>query len=228
MAKLAKTKVVTGYVPLPDHPRSQQEYEKLAYKLSDALGDHPLEAFLADTVKTCWMTEFLEKLPPMEPPLKWSKGDDPRKNSLEYHVVQHQKFEWLSRAAAKDSEPDTFIWMDIGICHQPGIGAEVIRPFLARVRKNDWAFPGCWPPNSEPIDQYPSWRFLGSLLIVPRNDIPRLLSVVKAMARLYTRMMKNVTWEVNTLARAESYFLKASTFRWYEADHNATQFTRYE
>ena len=227
MAKLARTKVVTGYVPLPDHPRKPQEYERLGQRLSDALGDHPLQVYY-ETVRDCWMTEFLEKLPPMEPPLKWSVGDDPRKNSLEYHVVQHQKFAWLERAAKEDSAPDTFIWMDYGICHQPGVDASVIRPFLARVRKQDWAFPGCWPPNSDPIDQYPSWRFLGSLLIVPRNDIPRLVSCVKAMARLYTRTMKNVTWEVNTLARAESFFLKGSSFRQYMADHNATQFTRYE
>jgi hypothetical protein len=54
----------------------------------------------------------------------------------------------------------------------------------------------------------------------------RLSECVYAMARLHVRMMKKVTFEVNTLARVEP-FLKKSNFRWYEADHNASMFTRY-
>lgn len=225
MGKLVRTRVVTGYVPLPDHPRSVAEYGKLGYQLSDALGDHPMAVYYAN-LRELWLTAFIETLPPRQPPLTWSKGDNPMKNSLEYHCVQHQKIQWLQRAANEDQESDTFIWMDYGIFSQPGLNAEIIRSFLARIRRRDFAFPGCWPANKDPIDQYPSWRFLGSLLIVPREEIRRLYEVFTAMTRLYIRTMGTVTWEVNQFARIEPFLVKGG-LRWYEADHNATQFTRY-
>ncbi len=71
-----------------------------------------------------WLSQFLEKLPPLEPPLTWSKGDNPKKNSLEYHCVQYQKFAWLARAANEDEESDTFVWIDYGIASQPGFNAD--------------------------------------------------------------------------------------------------------
>jgi hypothetical protein len=221
------TMVVTGYVRLENHTRKPEVYEKLGYQLSDALGDHPLEVFFHRDLRDLWLTRWLEAQPPMQPPLSWSKGDNPSKNSLEYHCIQHQKIAWLAKAADKNPSVDTFIWMDYGIFSQPGMTAEVIRDFLSRIRKNDFAIPGCWPRAAEYDDNVPCWRFLGSLMIVPRAEMRRLAECFISMTRLYIRLMKNVTWEVNTLARIEPY-LDKSNFRWYEADHNATQFTRYE
>ena len=228
MGKLAKTRVVTGYVRVEDSQRPPATYEILGQRLSDALGDHPLAVYY-ERVGDLWLTKFVEKLPVFKPPLTWAKGDNPLKNTLEYHCINHQKFAWLERACNEDQESDTFIWMDYGIFSQPGMSAEIIRDFLHRVRKNDFAIPGCWPPllAGDPIsDDYPCWRFLGSLLIVPREEMRRLTECVYAMTRLHIRMMKKVTFEVNTLARVEP-FLKKSNFRWYEADHNASMFTRY-
>lgn len=225
MSNLAKTRVVTGYVPLPDHPRSAETYGKLGYQLSDALGDHPLAVYYS-TIPQLWMTKFLEKLAPREPPLSWSKGDNPRKNSLEFHCVQYEKFAWLQRAADEDGESDTFIWIDYGIFSQPGMNAEVIRGFLSRVRKDDFAFPGCWPPNDEPIDEYPSWRFLGSLMIVPRVNMKQLFECMQASTRLYVHIMGKVTFEVNMMARVEP-LLRRTPFRWYEANHDGSQFGNY-
>ena len=106
------------------------------------------------------------------------------------------------------------------------MSAEVIRSFLSRIRKNDFAFPGCWPKQSDYSDDYPCWRFLGSLLIVPRAEMRRLVECFTAMTRLYIRTTHNVCWEVNLLARIEPY-LQKSNFRWYAADHNASQFGNY-
>ena len=225
MAKV-KTKVVTGYVRLENHTRKPEEYRQLGERLSDALGDHPLEVFFHRDLRELWLTQFVEHLPPMKPPLTWSKGDNPEKNSLEYHCIQHQKIAWLAKAADMDAEPDTFIWMDYGIFSQPGMSAEVIRSFLNRVRKNDFAFPGCWPKQADYSDDYPAWRFLGSLLIVPRAEMRRLVECFIAVTRLYIRLKGNVSWEVNTLARTEPYLQKCN-FRWYEADHNASQMANY-
>jgi hypothetical protein len=226
MGKL-NSMVVTGYARLENHTRTPETYEKLGYQLSDALGDHPMEVFFHRDLRDLWLTRFIEGLPPQQPPLTWSKGDNPAKNSLEYHCIQHQKIAWLAKACDMHPSVDTFVWIDFGIMSQPGITAEVIRDFLARLRKNDFAFPGCWPRADEYDEQFPCWRFCGSLLIVPRGEMRRLTDCFLSMTRLYIRMMKNVTWEVNTLARIEPY-LDKSNFRHYQADHNATQFTHYE
>jgi hypothetical protein len=217
---------VTGFVPLLDQPRSHTEYEKLAYRLGDAAGEHPMVAYFEDRVSDLWLTKFIESLPSMEPPLSWSKADNPKKNNLEWHCVQHQKIAWLERAANEDSEADVFTWIDCGIFSQPGITVEVIRNFLHSIRKHDLALPGCWPPNLDPIDEYPNWRFLGSLIIVPREEMRRLCECFYAMTRLYIRLQKKVSFEINSLARIEP-LLKKGNLRWYLANHDASQFVNY-
>jgi hypothetical protein len=226
MAK-CKVKVVTAFVPIAGHPRSLEAYGKLGEKLDGVLLDANVTSYFDQQIPDLWLTKFLEKLPPLEPPLKWAKGDNPQKNTLEYHCVQHQKFAWLARAANEDQESDTFVWMDFGICSQPGITTEVVQDFLKRIKKNDFAMPGCWPPVDDPLDEYPCWRFCGSLMIVPRTDTYRMLELMQALTRLYIRSMKQVTFEVNMLARAEK-LLKKAGLRWYQADHNAKQFANYQ
>ena len=217
---------MTGYCRLENHPRRPEEYYELGQKLGHSLGQQDLACYY-EKVPDLWLTQFLEKLPPLQPPLSWSKGDNPAKNSLEYHCIQHQKFAWLARAANEDQESDTFVWMDYGICSQPGIDGVVIGDFLRRIRKNDFALPGCWDPTPDPNDAYPCWRFCGSLMVVPRADTHRMFQLAGALVRTYVRSVKRVTWEVNTLARLEPW-LKKFGLRWYSADHNATQFTHYE
>ena len=94
MAKRAKVKVVTGFVQIPNHPRKEEIYVDLGNRLKSATGVRPIKAFYYD-VKDLWLTQFIERLPPMEPPLRWAQADNPAKNSLEWHAVQHQKIEWL-------------------------------------------------------------------------------------------------------------------------------------
>jgi hypothetical protein len=221
----AKIRVVLGYVRLEDHPRSPQTYYELGQQLSAALGDAPLAVYY-ERVQDLWLTQFLEKLPPMEPPLRWAQGDNPKKNSLEFHSIQFQKFAWLARAANEDQEADTLVYIDYGIFSQPGMSAEVIREFLKRIRKNDFQMPGCWAPTPDPMAEYPCWRFLGSLMIVPRADAPRLLQLVQAYTRTYVRAMKFVPFEVNVLASIEPMLAKVG-LKWYVADHNASQFANY-
>lgn len=221
-----KTCVVTGYVPIANHTRSPQEYFDLGQRLGHSLGDQLLQCYY-ERIPDCWLTKFLEKLPPMEPPLAWAKGDNPKKNSLEYHVVQHQKIEWLWRAANFNQEPDTFIWMDYGIFSQPGFNADSLQAFLKRIRKNDFALPGCWAPVPDPMPEYPCWRFCGSLMIVPRHAIKPLDEIFKAATRTFVRATKKVTFEVNMLATCESMLKKAAGLRWYPADHNISMLENY-
>jgi hypothetical protein len=224
MAKRAQVKVVTGFVQIPNHPRKEEEYVELGNRLKSAMGVRPLQAFYYD-VKDLWLTQFLERLPPMEPPLKWATYDNPAKNSLEYHCVQHQKVEWLATAANMDQESDTFVWVDYGIMRLPGMNGDYLTSFLDRIVKNDFAIPGCWPIGEVPVDN-PCWRFCGSVLIVPRKDIDNLTKAFKAVTRTFIRSMKKVSFEVNMLALVEQ--TNIPNLRWYEADHNPRMFTGYE
>lgn len=225
MAK-CKVRVVTGYCRLEEHPRRPDEYYALGQKLGHSLGQQDLACYY-ERVGDLWLTKFLEKLPPLQPPLTWAKADNPAKNSLEWHCIQHQKFAWLARAANEDQGSDTFVWLDYGLFSQPGMNADDLQAFLKRIRRNDFAMAGCWGPTPDPMDEYPCWRFLGSSMIVPRADTHRMFELVQAMTRTYVRAMKKVTFEINTLARIEP-MLKKVGLRWFEADHNVTQFTRYE
>lgn len=224
MAKRAKIKVVTGFVEIPNHPRKVEEYVALGNRLKSAMGVRPIMAYYYD-VRDLWLTQWLEHLPPMEPPLKWCHGDNPAKNSLEYHCVQHQKVEWLARAANEDQEADTFVWMDYGIMYLPGMSGDYLTTFLDKIVKQDFAFPGCWSKGEVPTDT-PCWRFCGTVMIVPRQDIANLTKAFKAVTRTFIRAMKKVSWEVNMLALVEQ--TNIPNLRWYAADHNVSMFTNYE
>ena len=224
MSKKAKVKVVTGFCEIPNHPRKTEEYVELGNRLKSAMGVRPIQAFYYD-VKDLWLTQWLEHLPPMEPPLKWVTYDNPGKNSLEYHCVQHQKVEWLAQAANMDQEADSFVWLDYGIMRLPGMNGDYLTSFLDRIVKNDFAIPGCWPIDEVPTDA-PCWRFCGSLLIVPRADVHNLTKAFKAVTRMFIRSMKKVSFEVNMLALVEQ--TNIPNLRWYEADHNVTMLTKYE
>ena len=223
-SRRAKVRVVTAYVPIAGHTRTPQEYAKLGEQLEGALGDFRPAVFY-NKVPELWMTPFIEKLTVNGHPVNHSQGDNPAKNSMEYHAVQHNKFEWLEKAAMLDTEADQFVWLDYGCMRLPGFDSNNLTEFLRRVKKNDLAIPGCWEKR-EVTDNYPCWRFCGTLFVVPRADIFPLNRAFKAMARMYTRATRNVTFEVNTLARVE-WFNVGPSIRWYSGDHNASMLTNY-
>lgn len=214
-----RCKVVTGYIPIKDHPRSSKEYGKLGEKLRDL--KVPVQPFYGRETST-WLYTLISSLS-FAP--TWSVADNPQKNTLAYHCVQYQKFQWLLEAAKLDPDPDTFIWIDYGICHVPGVNVGVINAFLSKVRQGDFAIPGCWP-RANIRDDIPCWRFCGGLIIVPRSSISALKNLMQAMTLLHIGKTKNVTWEVNTLARVDQ--TDKLPIRWYAADHNQTMFTNYE
>lgn len=222
--KRAKVRVVTGYVPIHNHTRSHQEYAKLGEQLRGALGKYEPASFY-NKVPELWMTPFIEKLAAAGHHIKPQPGDNPAKNSMEYHAVQHQKFEWLEKAAREDLEADTFIWLDYGCMRLPGFDSNSLTEFLGRVKKGDLAIPGCWEKR-EVNDTYPCWRFCGTMFIVPREDVVPLNAAFQALTRLYVRALRRVTWEVNDLAHVELAHV-GPAIRWYAADHNAKMLTGY-
>lgn len=213
-------KLVTGYVPIQGHPRSAEEYGRLGENLFGGLrGDFIVHPFY-ETVQETWLAKLIQKL---GIDVTHSTADNPKKNSLAYMCVQHQKFAWLLKAAIADPRPDTFVWVDYGI-NAIGVTADVVSNFMASVRMNDLAIPGCWPRNVLMINDYfPCWRFCGGLMVVPRDQVHKLYKAIKQEVTNHIRKTGNVTWEVNSLAAVEPTL----PIRWYQADHNQTMFTNY-
>ena len=217
---LAKVKVVTGYIPIHNHPRSAEMYGELGEQLNEL--DAPLQPYYS-LLGTCWMTHMIDRLPFIP---SWSVADNPKKNSLAYHCVNHQKFEWLYQASRAEDDTDTYIWIDYGICSVPGVTPQIINEFLKKVKKNDLAIPGCWDPQGDAFDDaFVNWRFCGGVLVVPRRYVQELNNGIKAVALINAMQTKNITWEVNTLAHLERQH--KVPIRWYKADHNEQLFRNY-
>lgn len=215
-------KVVTGFVPTAN-PRPLEEYYKLGEKLcmqpvvKKVFKDFPLE--------DCWLYKFLQEA---NRPVKHSEGDNPEKNTLEYHIIQHQKTDWMIRAALEDREPDVFVWIDYGIYHVPGVTVAVINKMLKRAEAEpEISIPGCWGKVKDHAvdDTYPCWRFCGGVIVCAREYLFHLDKAIKVLTMNRILKTGNVTWEVNDWARAEQE--SNLPIRWYEADHNETMFTHY-
>lgn len=219
--------VVTGYVPIPKHPRSAEEYGALGEKIFAPLASAGVNIKrYMETYQETWMWKYVSrsKVPPTH-----SVHDNPAKNTLPYHCVQHQKFGWLLKAAIANPTADPFVWIDYGIGHVPGVDAHVIWDFLQQVKPGDLALPGCWdmaPENVVVNDYFPCWRFCGGVMVVSRDRVHKLYKAIKGTALDHINRTGNVTWEVNTMAEAEKEG-RLPKFRWYQADHNETMFTGY-
>lgn len=212
---------VSGFVPIRDHPRTASEYARLGAALSEArVSLRVFHSRLSD----CWLHAMLADLPFA---VTHSQGDNPAKNSLSYHIVNHQKTAWLLAAALEDPEPDIFVWIDYGILHLPSLNASFIEDFARAVAADPPAritMPGCW--NMGPVaDAFPCWRFCGAVLISPRRQLHQLDQAVRAETLRCLTSTRNVPWEVNTWARVE---LSGDVpIDWYPADHDQTMFTNY-
>lgn len=224
--------VVTGYVPIPGHPRSAEEYGKLGEKIFIPLVQAGVNVKrYMEPLDACWLHKYVNRFKTKPEP---SVADNPAKNTLAYHIVQHQKFAWLLKAAIEDPRPDTFVWLDYGIGHVPGVTPVVVGDFLDKLvakPPEQVTIPGCWPKtgglrSGSGVDfRIPCWRFCGGVLVVPRQKVHKLYKAVKTAALKHIDLTKNVEWEVNTLARVE--LASQHPIRWYQADHNETMFTGY-
>jgi len=218
---------ITAYVPIPGHPRSADEYHRLGGPLINLAFEAPLLSRQAK-LEDCWLYKFIDRAYEDPDVVTHSVSDNPKKNSLAYHIVQGQKTEFLVGAAkACEMKPDVYVWIDYGILHVPGVTPEIIKEFLKRADgEQAIAIPGCWGTDYTYNDEHPCWRFCGGVMVVPREH---LIAFDEAMKREYTRWLyrhNHVTWEVNTLARVERR--EELPIWWYKADHNESLFTNYQ
>lgn len=212
-----KTKLVTAYVPIPNHPRTPKEYGDLG----EHLGGVPVrKKCFYNRLEEMWLTKYINKLPFVP---RASEGDNALKNTMAYHAVQHQKSTWLVQAADEDPEADVLVWVDYGIFRLPGVTNQIIYEFMEKLDDKVIYVPGCWPKPSVVESAYPCWRFCGSVVAVPRKMVDQFDFACRVAARQHISATKNVEWEVNTWARVEA---KAKLpIHWYKADHNGSLFT---
>ncbi len=219
---------ITAYVPIPDHPRSSDEYHALAEPMRKMAATAPILS-RTEKLENCWLHQYLHEAYGTPPAVTHSVSDNPKKNSLNYHIVQAQKTEFLVEAAeACSMQPDVYVWIDYGIFHVPGVTEEVITEFLKRADgEQTIAIPGCWDRNYIYDEANPCWRFCGGVMVVPRRY---LIDFDTAMKKEYVTSIarrRNVSWEVNTLARVEQNNPDLPIW-WYKADHDASIFTNYK
>ena len=215
-----RTRLVTAYVPIPNHPRTPKEYGDLG----EQLGGVPVrKKCFYNKLDELWMTKYVAKLP-FTP--RASEGDNVLKNSLAYHAVNHQKTSWLVQAADEDPEADVLVWVDYGIFHLPGVHNQALYEFMEKLDDRAIYAPGCWHKPQVVEAAYPNWRFCGSVLAVPRKMVDQLDYECRVAARHHISATKNVEWEVNTWARVENK--TKLPFHWYKADHDVSMFTNLE
>ena len=218
---MTRIRVVTAFVPIPDHPRTAEEYSELGKGLRAIRA--PFKAFY-NTVEDCWLYKDLQKAGVYA--LTHSMGDNPAKNTLAYHIVQHNKLEWLGAASIMDPGATTFVWLDYGLLHCPGMTVDKINNFLGKIKADDLAIPGCWGPERPSDDSNPSWRFCGGLMVVPRKYLRRFSNEFKDRTMRNINLKRNVTWDTNDLARVEKY--GSLPIRWYLANHDASMVDNYD
>lgn len=211
--------IVTGYIPLPEHPRSKEEYRRLAGLLVGLPA--PVLFFEADDITHCWLHEFLCGY---TNEVTWPVADNPRKNTKNYMIVQAQKSAWIA-AAADQCIADVFVWIDYGIAHLPDVTRELIESFIKRVDGEQViAIPGCWPPG-EYDEAQPNWRFCGGVMVVPSRWAKLFFRAMQVEYVDWLRETGSLSWDVNTLARVEA---RTHLPIWhYRADHDRSLFENY-
>lgn len=214
-----KAKLVTGYVPIPEHPRGPKEYGELGEKLGGV--PVPKKAFY-DQFQNTWMAKYILGLNFTPKP---SEYDNPAKNTTIYHCVNHEKTTWLRQAADDDPSADILVWVDYGIFRLPGVTNQVIYEFMEKLDDKAIYAPGCWDKPLAIEAAYPCWRFCGSVIAVPRRMVDDFDYGCRVAARQHISATRNVEWEVNTWARVEQSRAFKAPIHWYKADHDATLFT---
>ena len=218
---------VTAFIPIPDHPRSADEYRRLAVPLLSINRTHPILT-AEGKVDDCWLYKYLLGQYDMDTSkFSYSIADNPKKNSLWYHIVQAEKTMILAGAAKVDIFAKVFVWIDYGIFHIPGVTMRIIEEFLDRAENEQAiAIPGCWDKPYDYNDEWPCWRFCGGVMIVPRHYVDVFNMAVQQEYIRWLKQTGNISWEVNVLARLEEEAPDIPIW-WYKADHDKTIFTNY-
>ena len=233
-----RVRLVTGFVPLAGHPKSTATYLELGARLLAlpipkgvwttgeirAQLEHEHRAGGFNEVRTFdgrfWIHDELEGR-------SYSvASQNPAKDTLAFHAIQHQKTRWLEQAS-RDFASDILVWIDFGIFHVPGITERDIADFAGRLRDDFIAIPGCWPRSDRIVLDRPNWRFCGGVLVCPGVLAPWLHRVCVDTFRGIVALHGQVSWEVNTWAIAEMSG-RLPIRQYHATTHDERMFNAYE
>jgi len=230
--------IVTGFIPLPGHPKSDR-YLELGQRLldlglptdayidpavSDKLTIRAGTRLLAAPYHACWAYPLIESHKPVLPPT-----NNPTKDTAAFHAVQLQKSRWLAMSAC--GEASTYIWIDFGILHVPGITESRILELydkLCDVELSHIGMPSIWPLAADSLIPYerPNWFCAGGLLVMPDYLAGWFDAMVTTRTEEYLAATNKLTWEVNVWASIMREH--PMLFHAWQCDHNATMFTGYK
>ncbi|NDC64008.1 MAG: hypothetical protein EBZ59_08525 [Planctomycetia bacterium] len=222
-------RIVTGYVRLDAH-RSHADYVALGGRLlslpfpmtvftdqADEFPQHVNHEFLP--AGKLWLEEYAAGRDVTIP-----ATDNPTKDTLQYHCVQHQKTAWLARAAEAHPD-DVLVWLDLGILHVPGItlaGISRAVGLAEGLRRDRIRMASIWgaPPRDGIDSTRINWWCAGGLVVCPAPLAAWWHDCVSLTARDLAVRCGRVTFEVNTWAAVWAAF--PDCFDHYPCDHNAT------
>lgn len=128
-------------------------------------------------------------------------ADNPRKNTLDYHIINSAKIEFLERASLIYPNINRFSWVDFGISHfmqDPSLTCKK----LAKLNElpNGIVAPGAHKLPSGSLD-YPDWHFCGSFLSGDRQSIQTMSQLFR---KAIFKLLPVATWEINVWSYMES------------------------
>lgn len=225
-------RLVTGYVRLDSPNRSHGRYVTLGNELLslpvpitafiDPLGTAEIRPGHAVDVRPtsldeCWLWRQAKHaiLPP----------GNPKKDTIGFHAVQHQKTAWLAAAVA-DAPENVLAWVDFGLLHVPGVTSAGIAGLIARASarapRDRITMASIWgPPVPERLEfGRVQWWCAGGVLIVPRTMAAWLDRRVRESAESLLAATGRITWEVNVWA--EVWSRNPERFALFACDHDAS------
>lgn len=235
---MPRCKVVSAYVPLDVKHLTREQYKSYGERLRAAVGWSRSVVFDDYPISNCWLYQHLWKVtggqPLIYPPASAVSPDryaTPAR-MVESNIVQHQRTSWMVQAAKADPEVEVWIWLDLAIMKQGDwtgkpVTADVVDAFVERVSRaefDDIPFPGIW--DRGPIsDTGDNWRFCGSTHIIPRKHLFLVDEFYRYECRKFIERTKTVPLDLPIWAATEAN--STLPFRWYKANHDATQLTEF-
>lgn len=166
---------------------------------------------------------------------------NPKKDTLEYMMVQCQKSEWMAIASLLGGGAGVeYVWIDFGAFHMFDGKIDVFQTELYKLRgrinrrvlqggvSDRVTFARCWDPNNTyygDIYKEINWLFAGSVFGGGRNAIQQFAVRVREMCLRVLRERNTLMWEINIWVLI--YREVPELFALYPSDHSEILFRGY-
>lgn len=165
--------------------------------------------------------------------------NNPKKDTLEYMMVQCQKLEWVNIAISlRPSITTEYVWIDFGAFHMFDGKIDVFQLELYKMRSRIMAsssadnrvkFAHCWSPE-RPFPLHLiytdiNWTFAGSVFGGKRNSILKLATIMREKCFQILREKNSIMWEINVWVLI--YQEHRELFTLYPSDHTEIIFQGY-